>query len=490
MLNLSKNVIEDLTTINYKDETTVEASLNLSPERENKIVSVSGMIAGDKISVEGDVVNYSGKVLFNVIFEGEELERVETGVKFEFKKTEEGAKHAVCLYELSDFKARKENGALYVSCELGKNLIVYKERKTEIADGADCLLKKEEIDVAEKLFGSQKCDLDDKFETQKIKKVLQSSVCATVEKTSCFDNVVTVEGFVITSFVFLPFSENSDIVKETRSLPYKFEISLDGVNQTYTATGFASVDDFSVKAYQSDESAQTQIETAVTLDVTVVAEGCKKVSVITDAVSGECDLIFTEQRIVCEKTSGYRSVSQRISGKCAVTVPEYSRFIKAVGETATITQYEIGDGEVTFVGTVEADCIFYGDNGIVSHRSVLPFTVTELCRAEKIEYVSVSAENLQGRMRSGGLEQDVTVSIRFSEVSFTEVKVLGSIEEGEKSDDVCAPITVYTGKKGDDEWDAVKALKEDIKVIYEYNPELSFPLKEDERIVVLRKPVR
>lgn len=487
MFNLSKVNAEDYVKVNYKDETLIEASLNLSPERENKILSVSGMTAGEKVTVENDVVNYSGKVFFNIVFEGEELERLETGVKFEFKKTEENAKHAVCLYELSDFKTRNENGALYVSCILTKNLTVFKADDKEVITGADCFVKNEEIALPDRIFGRQEYDLDDKFEIQKIKKVLQSKVVSVVERAVCSENVVTAEGFVNISFVFLPFSENSDILKETRSVPFKCEISLDGVKEDYRASVFSCVEDFSVKAYLNDDESRTIVETAVTLDFTVLAEGFKKYVAVTDAAAAECNLRIVKEETLFEETVSQRTVSQRIFGKCAVKIPEYSRFIKAVGENAYVTQYEITDGEITFTGAVEADCIFAGDNGIVSEKSILPFNITETVTTDKIENVSVNAENLQGRLRSGNLEQDVNLSVRFTEVKENKLLLVKNLEEGEVINAPRAPITVYIGKKGETEWDVIKALKEDASAIYEFNPDLTFPLSGDERIVILRK---
>ncbi len=487
MVNVSKVNVEGFVKANYKEETVIEASLNLAPDRESKILSISGMTVGEKVEVENNVVSCFGKVYFNIVFEGEELERLENGVKFEFKKTVENAKYAVCSYELSDFKVRNENGALYVSCLLTKNLTVFKSKNEEIVVGADCLVKIEEIAMPCRIFGKQICDLDDKFETQKIKKVLQSEVLSVVERAICEQNVVTVEGFVNICFVFLPFSENSDIFKETRTVPFKYEISLDGVNADYIASALSDIEDFSVKAYLNEDESRTIVETDVSLEIIVLAEGSKNYTAIVDAVKAECRLNLIKEDVRFERTDAIKTVSQRIAGSCAVDVPEYSRFVKAVGERAYITQYEIADGEVTFTGAVEADCLFSGDNGLIFERSVLPFNITEATTTDKIEGVSVIAENLQGRMRSGNLEQDVNVVVCFSSVSEKTVTVVKEIEEGDADTTPKAPVTVYIGKKGDTEWDVIKVLKEDVGVIYEFNPDLTFPLIGDERIVVLRK---
>lgn len=488
MINVGKETLKDLKKTTLKDRSPVEASLNLSSEQQEKIISVSGFVAGTQVSIENGFAVYSGKVFFNIVFMGEELERIETGVRFEFKKAVEGTPEtAFCEYGLDDFAVKNEGGMLFVTCELTQTLTIFTERSTAFVTDADALCKKGEITVPKTCYSSGTMDTDDKFDLPKIKKVLLSQANASVSSAKAGNNMVTVEGTAVISFVFLPFSENSDIVKETRILPFKFEFDCAGAEPDFISSAEVLINKLSVKVYTDEDSDRSTVESLLTLDFNVMSYGEEKRTCVLDATKKTCEADIVKTDCIFEKLLCQKSITERVSGKADVTVPEYSRFIKAFGERATIYEVTTHDGEITVTGVIEADCLFVGDNGLVSEKSRLPFSAVGDFQGESVGAVSVAIENLQGRLRSGKLEEDATIRISFQEF-ITETKCLiTEINEGAPKPERKASISVYMGRAGDEEWDVVKTLGEDPSVIYEFNPEITFPLKGDEKILILRK---
>ncbi len=488
MINVGKETLKDLKRTTLKDRSPVEASLNLSSEQQEKIISVSGFVAGTSISLENGFAVYSGKVFFNVVFMGEEPERIETGVRFEFKKAVEGTPEtAFCEYGLEDFAVKNEGGMLFVTCELTQTLTVFTERTAAFVTDADTLCKKGEIQIPKTCFSQGTMDNDDKFDLPKIKKVLLSQANASVSSVKAGNNMVTVEGTAVISFVFLPFSENSDIVKETRILPFKFEFDCAETEPDFVGLAEVSVNKLSVKVYTDEDSDRSTVESLLSLDFYILAYGEEKRSCVLDATSGNCetDIVKTDCKI--EKMLSQKCITERVSGKADVNVPEYSRFIKAFGERATLYEVTTHDGEITVTGVIEADCLFTGDNGLVSEKSRLPFSVVGDFQGESVGSVAVAIENLQGRLRSGKLEEDATIRISFQEFTTETKSLITEINEGTPKPERKPAISVYMGRNGDEEWDVVKTLGEDPSVIYEFNPEITFPLKGDEKILILRK---
>lgn len=488
MLNTEKSSLSYLKSSTIVERSSVEAGLNLSSEQKDKVVSFSGYVCHNEISVENGYVKYSGKVIFNVIFSEEEPERIETGVKFEFKKAVDDSVEKACVeYSLSDFEIKSDGGMLVATCALERTLTLYTRVNTEIVTEVDCLSKKEEVFYPKIIITTKDMELEDKLQTQKIKKVLFSSADSCVNTVKTGNNTVTVEGFSVLTLVSLPFSENSDIIKDTRVIPYKFEFDATDVSEDYISRAMVNNKDLSVKVYTDEEENKSTIETLITLEFTITSYGTEKTFCVSDAVSDSFDVSLKKSCYEYEVLTCERSVTERVLEKADVNVPEYSRFIKAVGERTILRDVSFVEGELTVNGVIESDCLFSGDNGMVFSKAKLPFTVVCDYHGDKVENVSVCLEGLQGRLRSGKLEQEATLNLTFFEYSVVKSVVLCDALEGVKTEEEVFPISVYFGKAGETEWDVVKALKVDADEIYKFNPELSFPLCGTERIIVIKR---
>lgn len=489
MLNVNKETIVDEVKTIISDRAKVEANLNISSEKQDKIVSVSGFVAATDVKIENGVITNVGKVFFNIIIAGEEPERVETGIRFEFKKTApEGAAHVCCEYFLEDFAVKNEGGMSIATCDLGYTLSVYSERLTSYVADADCLVDKKDFSSLVSSFSLGSMETEDSFETVKVKKPLLSEARAVVTSTENEKNTVTVGGYAVISFVLLPFSENSDIVKEVRTIPFRFEFDLEGATTDSVSVATVSVNELAVKIVTDEEDNKSTVESTLRLDFCIASHKTVSLTQVSDCAYSECftDTVKTEYSFL--KPVKQKSVNERITGKAVVDIPEYSRFIKAVGERAYVDEVKYVDGEAQICGIIESDCVFYGDNGLISKKAELPYVVAIDCEEGLISNVSVCVENLQGKLRSGKLEQDVTLFLSYVENENVTETITTDISEGAEKTSVKAPISIYIGRKGDTEWDVMKALTETAETIYEYNEGLTFPLNGDERIIVFKKP--
>ena len=88
------------------------------------------------------------------------------------------------------------------------------------------------------------------------------------------------------------------------------------------------------------------------------------------------------------------------------------------------------------------------------------------------------------------MEVDCHLCINYFQWSWGERRLITALQEGEAITKKPAAITVYVAQKGDEEWDVVKATGEDIESILTFNPDITFPLKGEEKIVVLRGGTR
>ncbi len=483
---------ENFTQTSFESDSVqnqVECSLNLSSENYDKVLSLSGYVSGDTPKIDGNgSASLTGKVYFNAIFQGEEIERVEAGAKFEFRRTlEEGLAIHCVDYSLDDVILKKDGGMLYASAFITAKITFRRETQIEYCASTDLLCRSEKFTV-DKIFPCKKTyDVEDEFETAKIKKALYSQAQATVLSVKASENAILVDGDVLLSLVLLPFSENSDIVKERRSIPFRFEIDCDNSSVDALAFCRANVSGVTLKVYTDEETGRCQVAANVSVNFSGGAVKRLEREAVVDAFSESCELNLTPSNESVLQFCGQKSFSERIFGKMDCDVPEYSRFVKFIAEGVEAVDFCYVGGETVVSGVVFGEGIFSGENGIVSKRASLPFEIKRSTDAHLINGVSVALDGAQVKQRSGALEGDFTLRVGYMEYLLSTVTMISKIEEGEEKSVNKSVITVYLGKKGDTEWDVVKALGEPIEDVQAFNPQLEFPLIGGEKVMIFRR---
>ena len=115
----------------------------------------------------------------------------------------------------------------------------------------------------------------------------------------------------------------------------------------------------------------------------------------------------------------------------------------------------------------------------------LPFSVA--ADTEDAE-VSVLVCSMNARQRQEGeIDAEATLKICFKEHRPVREKLVGGAEEGAEVPASDCAVSVFIPAAGDGLWELAKSLKKSPEEVEENNPDLEFPVKEGQRVVIYRK---
>lgn len=468
----------------------LSCALNLTEDSLDKIYSLTACTRGGECEITGEELTYGGTVNFNAVFSAEEINRVEVGAKFTFKSPLDAEfDHASAKYSVQDVAVKNDGGMLYCVCDLIAEITLEKSVEKSVAVETDALKLTDTFINSLPVYVKKNVTVDDDFSVKRVRRALVSDAHAVVTAVSAGDNVVTVDGEVVLNACFLPFSENSDILKETRLIPFRYELDADGVSADSPASAFALVSGVALKIYVDEESGKASVSAAIGVDISASAYSVREIDYISDAYSPDRELILTRDELEQNSVVSFNGETVRAALKAACKVPEYTRLVKVIGERIEGASYRVDGEDLIIDGVIAGDALFAdSDNVYIAEKLVAPFSL-ELKTSGEIADLGVIAESFNAKIRSGEIECDVTFKVGFAVMSKTTANVVTSIEEGAQKTPNESAISVYVAKKGDTEWDVIKNLGVDGEIVRKLNPNAEYPLKGGEKLIVFRQKI-
>ena len=184
---------------------------------------------------------------------------------------------------------------------------------------------------------------------------------------------------------------------------------------------------------------------------------------------------------------GQKTERVNVSEKSTGDIPEGGRLIAPLGERILSWSVTEREGFVTVDGIAKADLLFRnGDNGITSVPSETPFSFV-LAVEGKACGIRLHAEDFSPKLRGGAIETDFTVVVSYFDYGEKKISCISAVTETGERERSDAAIGIFLPKRGDELWDVAKQLGEDGDFIAKLNPDLTFPLTGEERIVIYRQ---
>ena len=87
----------------------------------------------------------------------------------------------------------------------------------------------------------------------------------------------------------------------------------------------------------------------------------------------------------------------------------------------------------------------------------------------------------------GTIDAEATLKFTFTERLQARARLVASAEEGEPVPEKDCAISVYVPRAGDGLWELAKRLNKSPEEVVESNPDLEFPIREGQRVVIYRK---
>ena len=482
----TKSVITEKQSIMVK-KNNLSCALNLAEDSLDKILSLTASCHGGECEISGGEIIYGGSVTFNAVFSAEEINRVEAGAKFTFKAPlDEDYSGAVADYSLSDVRVKNEGGMLYAVCDLISRLKLVKNEETSVVTNADCLYKTERLATGEYRQAKSETVVDDEFSVKRIKRALYSDAQAIVTSLKAGDGFITVDGEVVLNVCLLPFSENSDILKEVRNIPFRYEMDLDGVTEDSFLSAKAEVSKTSLKIFVDEEKDNSVVSAEIGVAVFADAYSLSEIDCVSDAYSPSVVLELKREPI--ERLTGVftRFEDVRFRGQGLCKVPDYSRLNKTIGEMIAGYSVRTEGNDLIVDGEIRADALFSDSDNVLSSKELIVPISFSLEGAAGSEIAQLLLRSLNVRLKGGEIECEVSIKASVIRREIMTFSVVTGIEEGAEKAVNDSAISVYIGKALDTEWDVIKALGESAEKIAALNPDVVYPLSGGERIVVFR----
>ena len=321
-----------------------------------------------------------------------------------------------------------------------------------------------------------------------IGEVLSYSVDAHVLSVNAGLGRIICEGEAFLSVKALPFSENNDIVKESRVIPFRYEI--EDVDSLPDMRAFAEVDvvTTNVRVYADEDKQRSSVSVDVTLSFTGGAVGRQTYSLVADAYSkyNECEVVLDKVELV--KFKEQKCFTEKVVVKCGPTL-DGGKILNSLGEAVNVFSVKAQSGIYTVEGTVKTDVIFKNeDNGIISIPCEAPFFI-DFSADGVISSVRVSKGEILTRVRGGEIELECHLKVYYRVYEKDEFVAVKEICETEERKNLGGAICVCIPRRGDDVWDVAKRLGLSEDELLKFNPDLISPLSGNERIVIYRQKI-
>lgn len=458
-------------------------------EEVKKPLSLSASVFPLSVETAGDGTSVRARVVFTFIYLAEDgCRKSESGAEAECVLPISGK--AMISLSLSDVRvSRGETGftayGTVTVCGEGSE-----KEPVQCVTGGEGVFVKETTETTETGTGITTGGflLEDEFElAYPVENVLSHREEIVVTKVQSGISSVIAEGEVSVWLAVLPLTENGEIVREKRIVPFRYEIENGGALPTMKALCSAEIRKVAFRV-ATDEARNRSVVTAeISLSFAGEAIDETAVTFAGDLYSATAKLETERREISSSVFFGQKCERYSLTEKSSGDLPEGGRLIAPLGEKILSYSVTEREGGVTVDGIVRADLLFRnGDNGITAVPSETPFSVEISCEG-KARGVRVCLVDFAPRVRSDGIGTEFTIAVSFFDFGEKKISCIASVTETGERKRSDAAVSVFLPKAGDELWDVAKQLGEDGELIVKLNPGLSFPLTGKERILLYRR---
>ncbi|MBR2337277.1 MAG: DUF3794 domain-containing protein [Clostridia bacterium] len=472
MLNLSSKLrIEGV----FKDLEEVKKPISLSAN--------AFILSKD---VKNDCTHVKSRVIFTLVYLSED------GYKKAIAEADgvlevDSASANVSVFT-TDVKLVNSNGFIG-ACTLNCTANTKAQTQKDVLTGGEGIcIKTKEISVD--LYNNERQGqrvISDEFSLDfTVGEVLSYGAVAYVNSTSCEMGRIILEGEAVLTVKVLPFSENNDIVKERRVIPFRYELEDSEALKGDKAYGFVCVDGTNVKIFADEGRERSNVTADITLSFFGGSVSVGHMSVVEDAYLKLSDCELKKEEINLLSYGAQRCVSEKVVCLGGANA-DGGRIITTLGESFSLIAVSQSDNGVTIDGAVRVDVVLKNaDNGIATIPCECPVTV-DFTSNGKIDTVRVIMTDVNARVRNGEVELECHFKIYYSEFFEQMLSCVTDITELGARRDLEGAICVCIAKAGEELWDVAKKLGSDEQEILQFNSDTVFPLASDERIIIYRQ---
>ena len=435
-------------------------------------------------------VRYFGKAHFSIVYEDGEKRvcRAEKGVEWSAVHKDEDVFPALtprAQVTVDNIAVRREGASVFVTSLIGAQICLYGEQNFEYLSGGDLVLRRESVQVLTAHLCGGAAETEDEFETELFGDILQHSETVNITDLVCETGLLKVEGEI--NLCVLALKGEGSLVSFERLVPFRIEIPCDSASYGCRAEARVNVLNVSLKAEADEERGRGHINVEFTLS----AEGCvyEEITVdgVTDAFSTTSEVTLSYYEGETGGVGETSRVTERISGKAALSsTVDFSDAFEAIALQRAEANLVHGADGTRVEGVAMATLLVRGTDG--AHRGIelsLPFSVPVQATGCDVDVLvcGMSARQKQ----EGEVDAEATLKITLRERRKITVRVVSGAEEGAALPVNDSAVSVFIPRAGDGLWELSKSLKKPPEEVEASNPDIEFPIREGQRVVIYRK---
>lgn len=454
----------------------------------SEVLAVCPQVSLLTCEVASGRVNYSGKIIFTILYSDEEgkLCRMQKGAEFSHYCDDDllaPAQTAVCALSCERVSTRRDGSAIVLSAVVTAVIDVFAPaERTFVTACEGAYLKTQTKQFFSFITFSGECEVEDEFEADGVDDILVPSAGVLVTSAECGTGEISVSGEINLSLLAMRKSFPAGM---ERVIPFRCVLPCEDSFAGALPHVRAEVRDMNVEATVDEERSRCLVQMSCTLAVsgyfTQSTEQSVAVDVFscTNSVGGnraqEDVRVLTERKLYSERITSPAASKAKIDFTC--------RFLAVACPRA---EYEYSADSGAVEGAVAA-VLLYEQHGEVKSTGVsIPFSVrvgTEDGADVEVSVCGVSVKQpVEGRV-----EGEALVKVCAGHVRRYTAEYLTSIEEGAPLAVKESAISVLIPAAGDGLWDAAKKLGCPPETLSAANPDLKYPLFGRERILIYRK---
>ncbi len=451
------------------------------------VLAVSPQVSLLTCETSSGRVNYSGRIIFTVLYSDEEgkLCRMQKGAEFSHFCDDDRlapAQNAVCRLACERVTTRRDGSAIVLSAVITAKIDVFAPaERTCITACEGAFLKMQTKEFLSFVTFSGECEVEDDFDADGVDDILMPSAVPLVTSAECMTGEVDVSGEIYLSLLSMRRGYPAGL---ERVIPFTCALTCDDSFAGALPSVSAEIRDMNVTATVDDANSKCRVQFSCTLAVGGYFARKSEENVATDIFSctNEVRGVYEEESASC--VAERKIYSERISSP-ASSKAKLDFTCRFLAVACPVAEYEYNAQSGAVEGAVEAVLVYEQGGDIKSAGVNIPFSVRVGGEGAQVS-VGVCGVSLRQPVE-GRLEGEAMIKVCAQYARPSSVRYLASAEEGERLTPSEAAVSVLIPAAGDSLWDAAHKLVCPPEDVASANPGLKYPLTGGERVLIYRK---
>ena len=478
-------------------QSVVEFKLPINDKDISDVYSVSASVAISSAEISGGVINFTGLVDFQAVYQAGGIMSGDYTAEFKdrYETTEELAGELVLTASVMQVSNSLVGNDIRVSAtvEVCIDIIETKELSVLVSvESSGAYQSYKDITYSTYMGKAyEKLDISSTLEIKGAKSVFVVTPCIRLLSVEPRDNYVAVKGVAGIDICYQLGSELSELRSTYREVDFSWEVAYDGLTLDNALESMVSVvyNEIKVSTIATEDGAEIDINIPVMFNAYVFET--TKLRIVDDIYLESNYLSITSEVVPTITDFSSITFKDNISGSAEIN--DAQAFIDEILSVCTsnvvIARNYIDDGRLVVEGVAQVTVTYYTKETMSATALdiEMPFAVDQKVDGKSSSVVTLCIADISAKSRRGK-EIDVSGELYvFADTYLVEdVVVVSNVTLGEeKLQDDCS-LYIYIVKPNQTVWDIAKEMNVSSEILLEQNPSIESGIFAGQKLVIYK----